>query len=215
MPSAVRLREDYSRKSFARSLADRRTSARVRRSSVAGGGPGWHGPGGGGEDRAGWIARRCTTGFIASTLRGRRASSTTGQKVLKLVCRSNGSLSLRRSWRPARTARKTASSGGGASISSVSLSNGSASTFIRAMSESPEEAWRSLHIRPGRAIRRRMSAWSRLSKNVWPAPSARDFSRAPMISLLQRIRLRRTSPSQDGDTRTPVLINFPASSAVF
>src|SRR5712675_167287 len=32
-------------------------------------------------------------------------------------------------------------------------------------------------------------------KNVWPAPSARDFSRAPMISLLQRIRLRRT-PSQ-------------------
>ena len=52
-------------------------------------------------------------------------------------------------------------------------------------------------------------------KNVWPAPSARDFSRAPMISLLQRIRLRRTPPSQDGDTRTPVLINFPASSAVF
>jgi Winged helix-turn helix len=32
-------------------------------------------------------------------------------------------------------------------------------------------------------------------KNVWPAPSARDFSRAPMISLVQRIRLRRT-PSQ-------------------
>ena len=53
------------------------------------------------------------------------------------------------------------------------------------------------------------------AKNVWPAPSARDFSRAPMISLLQRIRLRRTPPSQDGDTRTPVLINFPASSAVF
>jgi transposase len=52
-------------------------------------------------------------------------------------------------------------------------------------------------------------------KNVWPAPSARDFSRGPMISLLQRIRLRRTPPSQDGDTRTPVLINFPASSAVF
>ena len=52
-------------------------------------------------------------------------------------------------------------------------------------------------------------------KNVWPAPSARDFSRAPVISLLQRIRLRRTPPSQDGDTRTPVLINFPASSAVF
>ena len=52
-------------------------------------------------------------------------------------------------------------------------------------------------------------------KNVWPAPSARDFLRGPMISLLQHIRLRRTPPSQDGDTRTPVLINFPASSAVF
>jgi hypothetical protein len=37
-----------------------------------------------------------------------------------------------------------------------------------------------------------------------------------MISLLQRIRLRRTPPSQDGDTRAPVLINFPASDhAVF
>ena len=35
-----------------------------------------------------------------------------------------------------RTARKMASSGGGASISGVSLPKGSASTFIRAMSES-------------------------------------------------------------------------------
>jgi hypothetical protein len=32
---------------------------------------------------------------------------------------------------------------------------------------------------------------------------------------LQRIRLRRLPPSQDGDTRVPGLINFSASNAVF
>ena len=36
-----------------------------------------------------WIARRCATGFIASTLWGRRASSTTGRKVPSLPCRKN------------------------------------------------------------------------------------------------------------------------------
>jgi transposase len=36
-----------------------------------------------------------------------------------------------------------------------------------------------------------------------------------MISLLQRIRPRRLSPGQDGDTRALVLISLPASSAVF
>jgi hypothetical protein len=42
------------------------------------------------------------------------------------------------------------------------------------------------------------------------------LSRVPrLISLLQRIRLRSKSPSQDGDTRVPVLIKLSASSAVF
>ena len=36
-----------------------------------------------------------------------------------------------------------------------------------------------------------------------------------LISLLQRIRPRRSPPGQDGDTRTPVLINSSASCAVF
>ncbi len=36
-----------------------------------------------------------------------------------------------------------------------------------------------------------------------------------LIGLLQRIRLRRCPPSQDGDTRAPVLIKLAASSAVF
>ena len=98
MPSAVRLREKTIRRtSFARSLAGRRTSARAvvfcrwlrfemewtgarRRRSAA------------------WIARRCATGFIASTLRGRRASSTTRRKVPSLAFRRNSWLSLRRSW---------------------------------------------------------------------------------------------------------------------
>src|SRR5271156_3208585 len=34
---------------------------------------------------AAWIARRCATGFIASTLRGRRASSTTGRSSRRVA----------------------------------------------------------------------------------------------------------------------------------
>ena len=53
-------------------------------------------------------------------------------------------------------------------------------------------------------------------KNVWPAPSAREFCRdCRLISLLQRIRPRGTASGQDGDTRAPVLIKVSASSAVF
>ena len=46
-------------------------------------------------------------------------------------------------------------------------------------------------------------------------PVCKGVLRAPMISLLQRIRLRRLVPSQDGDTRAPVLISFAAPNAVF
>jgi transposase len=47
-------------------------------------------------------------------------------------------------------------------------------------------------------------------------PVCKRFCRdRPLISLLQRIRPRRSPPGQDGDTRAPVLINFPALNAVF
>ena len=47
-------------------------------------------------------------------------------------------------------------------------------------------------------------------------PVCKGFDRARrVISLLQRIWLRRLPPSQDGDTRVPVLIKLSASSAVF
>ncbi len=37
-----------------------------------------------------------------------------------------------------------------------------------------------------------------------------------LVGLLQRIRLQRNAPlGQDGDTRAPVLINFPAMNAIF
>src|SRR4029077_17179431 len=45
-------------------------------------------------------------------------------------------------------------------------------------------------------------------------PVASGFFEYAMIGLHQRIR-PRTKPGQDGDTRVPVLINFPASSAIF
>ena len=135
MPSAVRLREDYSAEGL-RTLARRSkdVSQSRRLLSLAAVRDGMDRAAAakiGGMDRQtlrDWVHR-----FNAS---GRRASSTTGRKVPSLACRRNSWLSLRRSWRPARTVRKMASSGGGASISSVSLPRGSASTFIRAMSES-------------------------------------------------------------------------------
>src|ERR1700678_1084399 len=78
--------------------------------SVAGCGPGWHGPRLGGEGSAEWTARRCATGSIASTGRVWRASSTTGRRGPSLVFRRSNWLSSRRSSRPARIARRTGSS---------------------------------------------------------------------------------------------------------
>jgi transposase len=46
-------------------------------------------------------------------------------------------------------------------------------------------------------------------------PVRKGFLRSRLINLLQRIRPRRCSPGQDGDTRAPVLIKPSASSAVF
>ena len=60
--------------------------------------------------------------------------------VPSLPCRRSNGPSLRRSSRPGRIVRRTASCGGGGSTSSASSLRGSASTFTRAMSESSEEA---------------------------------------------------------------------------
>src|SRR5580704_12418844 len=47
-------------------------------------------------------------------------------------------------------------------------------------------------------------------------PVCKGFCRdRRLISLLQRIRPRRSPPGQDGDTRAPVLTNSSASCAVF
>ena len=54
-----------------------------------------------------------------------------------------------------------------------------------------------------------------LTKTYGP-PVCKGFCRdRRLISLLQRIRPRRSPPGQDGDTRAPVLINSSASCAVF
>ena len=108
MPSAVRLREDYSAEElrhwpggrgrstraggFCRWLRSEMewTEARRRRSAA-------------------WTARRCVTGCIGSTSRVRRASSTTGLKVPSLAFRPSNWLSSRRSSRPARIVRRMAS----------------------------------------------------------------------------------------------------------
>jgi hypothetical protein len=135
MPSAVRLREDYSAEEL-RTLARRSkgVSHSRRPLSLAAVRDGMDRAaakiGGHGSPDAARL------GSSLQRFGARRVSSTTGRKVASLAYRRNSWLSLRRSWRRARTARKMAWSGGGASISSVSLSKGSASTFIRAMSES-------------------------------------------------------------------------------
>ena len=54
-------------------------------------------------------------------------------------------------------------------------------------------------------------------KNVWPAPSARGLSRLAADQSASTYPASKVSPSgQDGDTRAPVLIKLPASDrAVF
>jgi transposase len=57
---------------------------------------------------------------------------------------------------------------------------------------------------------------NRLLKKRMARPVCKGFCRdRRLISLLQRIRPRRSSPGQDGDTRAPVLIKHSASSAAF
>jgi hypothetical protein len=57
---------------------------------------------------------------------------------------------------------------------------------------------------------------NRLLEKRMARPVCKGFDRERRkISLLQRIRPRRVSPGQDGDTRAPVLIKRSASSAAF
>ena len=88
--------------------------------SVAGCGPGRHGPGLGGEDRRDGPPD-AVTGSIASTGRVWRASSTTGRKVPSLVFRRSNWLSSRRSSRRVRIVRRTGSCAGVGSTSNASL----------------------------------------------------------------------------------------------
>src|SRR5580704_487414 len=115
---------------------------------------------------AGWIARRCVTGSIASTGRVWRASSTTGRRVPSLVFRRSNWLSSRRSSRRVRIVRRTGSCAGVGSTSNASSPRGSVSTFIRAMSESSSRNWASPTSVRGPVIQLKTSGPSRLSKKL-------------------------------------------------
>ena len=117
---------------------------------------------------AGWIARRCVTGSIASTGRVWRASSTTGRRVPSLVFRRSNWLSSRRSSRRVRIVRRTGSCAGVGSTSNASSPRGSVSTFIRAMSESSSRNWASPTSVRGPVIQLKTSGPSRLSKTYGP-----------------------------------------------
>ena len=67
--------------------------------------------------------------------------------------------------------------------------------------------WRADHVR-GLS---RQATWRWECQNVWPAPSASGFFGPALSSLRQRIRSRGSHPGQDGEPRTLVLINLPAS----
>ena len=135
MPSAVRLREDYSAEEL-RGLARRSKDVNQSRrllslAAVRDGMDRGAAAKIGGMDRQtlrDWVHR-----FNASGPEGLIDNWTEGPKP-RLSAEQLAS--LRRSSRLARIVRKTASCAGGGSILSASSPRGSASTFIRAMSES-------------------------------------------------------------------------------
>ena len=135
MPSAVRFREDYSAeelRTHARQSKDVSQSRRLL--SLAAVRDGMDRAAAakiGGMDRQtlrDWVHR-----FNASVPEGLIDNRTDGPKP-RLSAEQLAQFA--KIVEAGRTVRKMASSGGGASISSVSLPKGSASTFIRAMSES-------------------------------------------------------------------------------
>ncbi len=192
MPSAVRLREDYWRKSFAGWPAGRRTSTR------AAGFCRWQGFEtewiGARRRRSGaWTARPCATGSIASTFRGRRASSTTGRMVPSSPFGgATGSVGADRRGRPGSREgrRRTLAADRPQARHRREVRRRLSSALCR------EAFWRSSGSPTsarGPVIRRRMSGSSRLSKTYGP-PRRQEVCRDQrLISLLQRIRPRRVS----------------------
>ena len=135
MPSAVRLREDYSAKEL-RALARRSKDVNQSRrllslAAVRDGMDRGSAAKIGGMDRQ--TLRDWVHCFNGSGPQGLIDNWTEGPKPR---LSGNSWLSSQRSWRPARTVKKMASSGGGASISSASSPSGSASRSTNAMSGS-------------------------------------------------------------------------------
>jgi winged helix-turn helix protein len=170
MPSAVRLREDYSaeglRKLACRSKDVNQSRRLLSLAAVRDGMDRGSAAKIGGMDRRtfrDWVHR-----FNAS---GPGVSSTTGLKVPSLAFRRSNWLSSRRSSRPVRIARRTASCAGVGSTLSGSPPRGSASTSTSAMSGRFSRNSASPTSARVPAIRRRMSGSSRRSKTYGPPRS--------------------------------------------
>jgi hypothetical protein len=156
MGSAVRLREDYSAAEL-RALARRSKNVNQSRRllSLAAVRDGMDR---GSAARIGGMDRQTLRDWVHRfNALGRRASSTTGRRVPSLVFRRSNWLSSRRSSRRVRIVRRTGSCAGVGSTSNASSPRGSASTFIRAMSESSSRNSASPTSARGRVIRRRTS----------------------------------------------------------
>ncbi len=164
MPSAVRLREDYSAgelRTLARRSKDVSQSRRLLSLAAVRDGMDRAAAKIGGMDRQtlrDWVHR-----FDASGPEGLIDNRTEGPKPRL----SQEQLAqFAKIVEAGRTARKMASSGGGASISSMSSPRGWASTFIPAMSESFCRSLASRTSAPGRVIRLRTSGSSRRLKKL-------------------------------------------------
>ena len=143
---------------------------------------------------------------MPSAVRLREASSTTGRRVPSLAFRWSNWLSSRRSSRPARIVRRTASCAGGGSTSSASSPRGSASSFIRAMSESFCRSLASPISVRGPVIRLKTSGSSRLSKKL-PAraegSSRRTAGDDPGRDMVSGISATTGSQTPSSKTTTP------------
>ena len=177
MPSAVRLREDYSAEELRTSARRSKNVNQSRRllslAAVRDGlrsGMEWIGapP----RRSAVWTAKRSATGSIASTLPGPRDCSTTGGPKPRLSAEQLAQFAQIVEAGPDREVdgvvrwRRL--------DSSVSSPRGSASTFIHAMSESSSRSLASPPSVRGPVIRLRTSGSSRRSKTYGP-PRCKGF----------------------------------------
>ena len=144
---------------------------------------------------AGWTGRPCGTGRPATMTKVWPGCVTgPGEGVRRSFQGSSGGSSPRWS-RLAPIRRRTRSFAGAGLICAMRSSDALASICMNVRLARSWPPWVTAVCPCARNIPKAIRRPRRPFKNVWPAPSARDFSRAPMISLLQRIRLRRT-PSQ-------------------